>query len=52
MNTSLIGMAVLVAFVVAFAGITLWAFWPGNRNRLKAYGMIPLQEDKDDGETQ
>lgn len=45
-------MAVLVAFTVSFAGICAWALWPANRGRMKAYGLIPLQEDKDDGENQ
>jgi cbb3-type cytochrome oxidase subunit 3 len=50
MNTTMIGIAVLIAFVVSFLGICLWALWPSNRQRLKAYGLIPLLEDKDDVE--
>ncbi len=48
MNETIIGMAVLVAFSLSFAAICIWALWPANRQRLKAYGLIPLQEDKDD----
>ena len=48
MNTTLIGIGVLVAFTLSFLAICVWALWPSNRQRLKAYGLIPLQEDKDD----
>ncbi|MBW8880720.1 MAG: cbb3-type cytochrome c oxidase subunit 3 [Asticcacaulis sp.] len=49
MNTTPIGIAVLVMFTLAFSAICVWALWPGNRQRLKAHGLIPLREDKDNG---
>jgi len=48
MTDTQIGMAVLLAFTLSFFAICVWALWPSNRNRLKAYGQIPLEEDKDD----
>jgi cytochrome c oxidase cbb3-type subunit 4 len=50
MNHTHIGMAVLVAFSVSFLAICVWAYWPSNRQRLKSYGLIPLQEDNDNVE--
>ena len=47
MNTTHIGMIVLVGFVVSFVAICVWALWPSNRKRMIAYGHIPLEEDKD-----
>lgn len=49
MNTTPIGIAVLVAFTVSFVAICVWAFWPANRQKLKAHGLIPLNEDVDNG---
>ncbi|HTN41796.1 MAG TPA: cbb3-type cytochrome c oxidase subunit 3 [Asticcacaulis sp.] len=50
MNQTYIGIAVLVAFTASFLAICIWAFWPANRQRLKSYGLIPLQEDNDNVE--
>ncbi len=50
MNQTHLGMAVLVAFSVSFLAICVWALWPSNRQRLKSYGLIPLQEDNDNVE--
>lgn len=50
MNTTPIGIAVLVVFCAAFLAICLWALWPSNRSKMKNYGLIPLQEDDDNGE--
>ncbi len=47
MNTEPIGIAVLLAFTLAFTGICIWVLWPSNRQSMKAHGLIPLQEDKD-----
>ena len=47
MNTTPIGLFVLVAFSLAFAAICVWAWWPSNRQRLNALGSIPLEEDAD-----
>lgn len=50
MNTTPIGLFVLVAFSLAFAAICVWALWPANRQRLNALGSIPLNEDSDYGQ--
>lgn len=49
MNTTPIGIAVLVAFTLSFTAICIWALWPGNRQKMKAHGLIPLNEDVDNG---
>ena len=36
-----------VWMVLLFAGIALYAFWPGNRRRFEALGHIPLRDDND-----
>ncbi|ESQ91060.1 hypothetical protein ABAC460_07455 [Asticcacaulis sp. AC460] len=46
MSQSDIALMVLVAFTLSFCGICAWALWPANRQRMKAYGRIPLNEDK------
>ncbi|EGF90033.1 cbb3-type cytochrome oxidase component FixQ family protein [Asticcacaulis biprosthecium C19] len=46
MSQSDIALAVLVIFTASFCGICAWALWPANRERLKSYGLIPLNEDK------
>ena len=38
------GMIGLVFFVATFAVIALWAYAPGNRAKLEAHKMIPLEE--------
>jgi cbb3-type cytochrome oxidase subunit 3 len=47
MNQTHIGIIVLVAFSLSFVAICIWAYWPSNRQRLKSYGQIPLEEDND-----
>jgi cbb3-type cytochrome oxidase subunit 3 len=49
MSQSDIALLVLVTFTASFTGICIWAFWPSNRQRLKGYGRIPLNEEKDNG---
>lgn len=48
MNTTFIGVAVLVVFTLSFTAICVWVLWPANRRALKAHGLIPLQEDDND----
>jgi hypothetical protein len=44
MSQSDIALLILVAFTTSFSGICIWALWPANRQRLKGYGRIPLEE--------
>ncbi len=46
MSQSDIALLILVLFTASFSGICIWAFWPANRQRLKGYGRIPLNEDQ------
>lgn len=32
-----------------FLGITIWAFWPGNREKWERAARIPFEEDDGDG---
>ena len=32
--------------MLIFISIFAWAFWPKNKERLEAYGRIPLDDDK------
>ncbi|MCK6450352.1 MAG: cbb3-type cytochrome c oxidase subunit 3 [Alphaproteobacteria bacterium] len=34
-----------VWMMLLFAGIAIYAFWPGNRRRFDALGRIPLEDD-------
>jgi cbb3-type cytochrome oxidase subunit 3 len=36
----------LLASLVVFVGIVVWAMWPSNKARLQAYADIPLRDDK------
>jgi len=49
MNTTPIGIAVLLFFSISFAAICVWTLWPSNRQRLNKLGEIPLHEDVDNG---
>lgn len=42
------GMLVLIAFVLAFIGIVVWAFLPRNKERMKKDAEIPFREERDD----
>jgi cytochrome c oxidase cbb3-type subunit 4 len=35
----------VVWFVLLFAGIVAWAFWPSRRSRLEGHGNIPLRDE-------
>ncbi len=36
----------LVLFLIAFAAIVAYAFWPGNRRKFKRAAQIPLDDEK------
>ncbi len=35
----------LVFFFITFLGIAIWALKPSNKQKIEAYGKIPLKED-------
>jgi cytochrome c oxidase cbb3-type subunit 4 len=37
----------LALLVVLFAGVLVYALWPGNRRRFERAARAPLDEDKD-----
>lgn len=39
----------LVFFLSIFASIAIWALCPSNKQKLEAYGKIPLQEEHKNG---
>lgn len=45
MSTSTLGAMVTLSFFIGFVAIAIWAYLPGNKDRLKSYGQIPLEED-------
>jgi cytochrome c oxidase cbb3-type subunit 4 len=40
----------LIFFVVLFAGVLLYAFWPGNKKRFEEAAKLPLEKDPDSDE--
>lgn len=38
-------IAALIFFVVLFAGVVLYAFWPGNKKRFDEAAKLPLEDD-------
>lgn len=40
----------LVVFVALFAGVLLYAFWPGNKKRFEQAARLPLEKDPDSDE--
>jgi cytochrome c oxidase cbb3-type subunit 4 len=40
----------LVCFVGLFAGVLLYAFWPGNKKRFEQAARLPLEKDPDSDE--
>lgn len=40
-------VAVLIFFIVLFAGVVLYAFWPGNKKQFDEAAKLPLEEDPD-----
>ncbi len=41
------GTMVLLMFFAMFLMFAVWAFAPGNKKRMEAYGQIPLKENDD-----
>lgn len=35
----------LIFFVALFAGVLLYAFWPGNKKRFEQAARLPLEKD-------
>jgi len=46
-------VAALIFFILLFAGVVAYAFWPGNKRRFEKDARIPLEkdpgQDDDDG---
>jgi cytochrome c oxidase cbb3-type subunit IV len=40
-------VAALIFFIVLFAGVVAYAFWPGNKKRFEKDARIPLEKDPD-----
>lgn len=38
-------VAALIFFIVLFAAVVLYAFWPGNKKRFDEAANLPLEED-------
>ena len=38
-------VAALIFFIVLFAGVVLYAFWPGNKRRFDEAAKLPLEDD-------
>jgi cytochrome c oxidase cbb3-type subunit 4 len=38
-------VAALLFFVALFAGVVIYAFWPGNKKRFEEDAKIPLKKD-------
>ncbi|ODR97966.1 cytochrome-c oxidase [Methyloceanibacter methanicus] len=38
-------VAALIFFIVLFAGVVLYAFWPGNKKRFDEAARLPLEDD-------
>jgi cytochrome c oxidase cbb3-type subunit IV len=40
-------VAALIFFILLFAGVVAYAFWPGNKKRFEKDARIPLEKDPD-----
>jgi cytochrome c oxidase cbb3-type subunit 4 len=47
---SITQVAALVLFVVLFAGVLVYAFWPGNKKRFEDAARLPLEKDPPEDE--
>lgn len=45
---ALFGTAGLFIFIVLFAGVLIYTFWPTNKKRFDHASQIPLEDDQDD----
>lgn len=43
-------LAGLILFILLFAGVLVYAFWPGNKRRFERASRIPLENDDPAGE--
>lgn len=41
-------MAGLMFFFVFFVCVAVWLYWPSFRTNVEPFGLIPLNEDRDD----
>jgi len=39
------GIGSLIFFVLFFAGVLVWVFRPGSKEKYRKWGKIPLKED-------
>ncbi|GFO82558.1 cbb3-type cytochrome c oxidase subunit 3 [Methyloceanibacter sp.] len=42
-------VAALIFFIVLFAGVVLYAFWPGNKKSFDEAAKLPLEDDPESG---
>jgi cytochrome c oxidase cbb3-type subunit IV len=42
---SITQVAALIFFIVLFAGVVVYAFWPGNKKRFERAARLPLEKD-------
>jgi len=42
-------VAALIFFIVLFAGVVLYAFWPGNKKSFEEAAKLPLEDDPESG---
>jgi cytochrome c oxidase cbb3-type subunit IV len=40
-------VAALIFFIILFAVVVVYAFWPGNKKRFEEDAKIPLRKDPD-----
>jgi cytochrome c oxidase cbb3-type subunit 4 len=44
---SITQIAALIFFIILFAGVLIYAFWPGNKKRFEDAARLPLEKDPD-----
>jgi cytochrome c oxidase cbb3-type subunit 4 len=42
---SITQVAALLLFIALFAGVLIYAFWPGNKKRFEEAARLPLEKD-------
>jgi cytochrome c oxidase cbb3-type subunit 4 len=45
---SIAAIAGLLIFITLFAGVLIYTFWPGNKERFRDASRIPLEDDPDE----
>ena len=48
--TTISQMLALLFFVALFAGVLVYAFWPGNKKRFEQAARLPFETDPDSDE--